>query len=400
MKHATAALLALLLSGFRSAAPPPATYTGYGDPSKAEQHVLEMINRARLDPFAEGTRLGIDIREGLAPSDAALVTRRPPLVLNAKLSSAALSHNQDMWTRSYFAHDAPAPTPSTPPDRMIAAGYSPDSWGENIAGSSSDTAAGLEDLLMVDAGISGRGHRKNLLHIYSWPTFREIGISYFDGGAVNGQNLRDFLTQDFATDNSSGPFVVGIVYDDKNSNGFFDLTDDGIAGAVITPSTGSFQGQSATNGGYAFPTGTSGTLTLTVTGITWAPTVVKKVVLAGENVKVDFIKADGVDTDGDGMPDEWEIKHGFNPNGPFGDLTEANADADGDGTTNLEEFQYGSDPGDPNSTKTNPHPFTVPPPGGGGGGGGTSGGHGGCGSTGLDLLWIGLLPLLRRLSLR
>ncbi|MDO8541575.1 MAG: hypothetical protein Q7S40_14145 [Opitutaceae bacterium] len=41
-----------------------------------------------------------------------------------------------------------------------------------------------------------------------------------------------------------------------------------------------------------------------------------------------------VDTDKDGMPDEWEKRHGFNPNDP----QDGARDADGNGYTNLEEF--------------------------------------------------------------
>ena len=45
------------------------------------------------------------------------------------------------------------------------------------------------------------------------------------------------------------------------------------------------------------------------------------------------------DTDGDGMPDEWEWLHGLAP------LTnDAAEDPDGDGLSNLQEFQHGTDP--------------------------------------------------------
>ena len=44
-----------------------------------------------------------------------------------------------------------------------------------------------------------------------------------------------------------------------------------------------------------------------------------------------------VDTDGDGMPDEWEIANGLNPNDP-GD---ANKDCTGDGYTNIEKYING-----------------------------------------------------------
>lgn len=44
------------------------------------------------------------------------------------------------------------------------------------------------------------------------------------------------------------------------------------------------------------------------------------------------------DSDGDGMPDWWEILQGTNPRSPAGDFSESNADADRDGYTNLEEY--------------------------------------------------------------
>ena len=40
------------------------------------------------------------------------------------------------------------------------------------------------------------------------------------------------------------------------------------------------------------------------------------------------------------MPDEWEIRHVFNPTQPL----DNNMDADGDGYTNLEEYLNGTDP--------------------------------------------------------
>jgi hypothetical protein len=47
-----------------------------------------------------------------------------------------------------------------------------------------------------------------------------------------------------------------------------------------------------------------------------------------------------VDTDNDGMPDEWERQYGLNPNDP----NDANGDCNGDGYTNIEKYINGIDP--------------------------------------------------------
>ncbi len=51
------------------------------------------------------------------------------------------------------------------------------------------------------------------------------------------------------------------------------------------------------------------------------------------------------DADGDGMPDNWEIAYGLNPNND----ADASIDTDGDGLTNLQEFRAGTNPRNPNS---------------------------------------------------
>ena len=49
-----------------------------------------------------------------------------------------------------------------------------------------------------------------------------------------------------------------------------------------------------------------------------------------------------LDTDADGLPNEWETKYGLNPN----DASDADGDLDGDGFTNAEEFAAKTDPSD------------------------------------------------------
>ena len=52
-----------------------------------------------------------------------------------------------------------------------------------------------------------------------------------------------------------------------------------------------------------------------------------------------------IDTDGDGMPDEWEKQNGLNPNDP----ADATQDPDGDGLNNLDEYKNGTDPNNPDT---------------------------------------------------
>ncbi len=58
----------------------------------------------------------------------------------------------------------------------------------------------------------------------------------------------------------------------------------------------------------------------------------------------DLVKVE-IDSDNDGLPNEWEIQYGFNPNDP----KDAAADADGDGFTNIEEFKAKTNPRDAKS---------------------------------------------------
>ena len=239
----------LAAAAFLAAALPAAAQQyDHGNPTAAEQLVLEIINRARTDPIAEGARLKLlypadfpsgDITEGLTPSEAALVMVRPPLAFNSALIAAARAHSSDMYARDYFSHFTLG-SGLSPSQRMTAAGYvfnPPSSSGENISSSDPGSPAYVEDILMIDKNYPGRGHRKNLLHIYSSPTFREIGLGYYDFGLGSSKTnvYRHVITQDFARSASSGPYIVGVVYDDLDGDQFYDI-GEGLAGVTITPS--------------------------------------------------------------------------------------------------------------------------------------------------------------------
>jgi hypothetical protein len=288
-----------------------------------------------------------------------------------------------MYNRDYFAHDTKSPPTQTWVQRINAGGYS-GSIGENIATSSSGTAAFLQDFLMVDwyfdngvpTGVAHRGHRVNLLDVDSAGSpFREIGIGYHLGASQRPSGFKDFLTEDFGR-NGNGPFILGVVYND-NGNNFYDL-GEGMSGVTVRLNPpGAFHAVTGTAGGYAFPYSGGGSITVEATGGPFGTAVATKVVaLTGENIKVDFKPSDVSDTDGDGLTDAWETAH-------FGNLAQtASGDPDGDTFTNLQEMKAGTDPTDSGS---------IPSSGDDGGGGG------GCGLTGLEpVLLLGLLRLLRR----
>lgn len=263
-----------------------------GNPTANEQLVLEYINRARANPFAEGQRLGIDIHEGL--QDPSVVGPRPPLAMNSMLLGIAEAHSSDMYNRNYFSHTDPNGT--TPFDRMIHAGYDYARAGEDMAAGTGASATELEDLMMVDSGTPGRPHRLNLLDLFnSYPcagpcVYTEVGVGYYDGSTGNSI-ANAFITEDFGNTGTTGPFLLGVVYDDRNGNNFYDV-GEGIAGVTITPSSGAYYAVSSSSGGYALPVGTSGTITVTASG-QGLGSISKTITLTGANVKLDLTPQTG-----------------------------------------------------------------------------------------------------------
>ncbi len=296
MRHILTVFLFIYFTSFPAVAPADISSYSYGNPTAAEQAHLEAINRARLNPVAEAANFGIDLNEGLAPST---ISNDPvePLTMNAFLLSAARAHSEDMINNDYFAHNTQS-NGDTPFVRMADAGFQSSSAGENIAyrGSTGSldsltTILQMHEDLFVDVNYIGRGHRINILS-----GFKEVGLGTAFGqyGAATNTYM---LTCDFGTAlDYSESFVLGVVYDDANSNSFYD-SGEGIAGVTISIDPAGSYTTTATAGGYGIPL-SNGTYTIAATFLSGL-TVEKSLTIADKNVKIDFELSDTSDPEPD-----------------------------------------------------------------------------------------------------
>jgi len=281
-----------------SVAQVPTQQYSHGDPTVEEQYMLEFINRARANPAADGERLAsttdpwilnnykywkVDIPK--IRSDFAGYPSRPPLAFNEKLIAAARRHSNDMAQHDFQGHDGS--DGSSFVDRLSDAGYT--GWtkaGENVS-AYSPTIFAAHAGFNVDWGNEATlGHRHNIMNYAPEDgIYTEIGIGVIHEDKPATQVGPLVVTEDFG--NKTSPFLLGVVYTDKNGNGFYDM-DEGISGVKITPSIGNYYAVSSTSGGYAIPmTGLSGSVTLTAT-VPGQGTMTKTVTLSGSNMKVDF----------------------------------------------------------------------------------------------------------------
>ncbi len=291
-------------SRFSRAESPPAQLYSIGEPTNDEQYYLELINRARANPIAEGIRLAtttdsnvvssyswFGVNLVLLQSQFALIPAAPPLSMNATLTTAARAHSQNMLQNNYQGHTGPDGLLTT---RLQGYTSGANGWsiGENAyaycksdwyghVGFESDWGGGA-----ANGGMqSPPGHR---LNIHS-TTFREIGVGVVLGSAGGSSGVGpQLVTQDFGVVGSLQPFVTGVVYRDLNGNNFYD-PGEGVGGVTVTISGVNTYAVTAASGGYSVPVPGSGDYTVTFSGGS-APTTQRNVsVVDSQNVKADYI---------------------------------------------------------------------------------------------------------------
>ncbi len=246
-----------------------------------EQLIVELVNRARLDPLAEVNRLNDDLASGVSSSPV------QALAVVESLSEAARDHSEDMDNRDFFAHrnlDGESPS-----DRAIEAGHGSRFVGENIGWigstrSPSDVQARAEghheNLWASD------GHQRNLLG----DDWSEIGLGY-DYGSYQGYNGSTFATELFS--DRGDTYMTGVVIDDADDDAFYDV-GEGQGGVQITAFDGEDAFATATwdAGGYALAL-PPGTYRVVFEGGDLDAPYETDVTIGGENVKLDVIEADG-----------------------------------------------------------------------------------------------------------
>jgi serralysin len=267
-------------------------------PTAQDQYMLELLNRARLNPQAEADRLlGGNLNEGLAAGTISTAPKQA-VAFNLNLFNAAQGHSQWQLANNTFSHTGANGSSSA--DRVTASGYTWKTTGENIAWKGTTGAVDLtsfvaeqEDGLFVDTGIANRGHRTNMLN----PNYREVGISAVTGKFTSGGTAYDSVmtTQDFGTDSkNSNALLTGVVYTDAVKNDDFYTVGEGL-GNITIDAVGNgqtFTGTSLTAGGYSLSLA-PGTYSVSFRGDFNSDGIVdtsaaRSVTIGSENVKVDF----------------------------------------------------------------------------------------------------------------
>lgn len=271
-----------------------------GTPTNEEQFYLELINRARANPPAEGVRLAtttdpdvlgayvsFGVNLALMQSQFVSIPAAPPLSMNATLTTAARAHSQNMLQNNYQGHNGPDGALTT---RLQGYTSGANGWsiGENVYAYSKSVwygHAGFE----VDWGgpittggmQSPPGHRQNIHN----PGFREAGIGVVLGS--NGGVGPQLVTQDFGSVGGLLPFVTGVVYRDLNGNGFYD-PGEGVGGVTVTVSNANSYAVTASSGGYSIPVSGSGSYTVNFSGGSVPANQMSVSVVNAQNVKADY----------------------------------------------------------------------------------------------------------------
>jgi len=292
------------------------------DPSPEALELLERINRMRIDPQGELSRIFSDLDRGIAndpritsyfgaysyPTLSRLIrefaelTPAAPLAWDNTLADIANEHTALMISRKIQAHTLPGELSLE--QRLIHAGfYDPESgfkldFAENITafgmaplGSGYGSVASfIHEFLVIDFGNVNHIHRDNVMD----PNFTLVGIGLQEVPAGMTGFGPWVATVDFASFSngvqlSDGGYLVGVAYDDLNDNFMYEA-GEGLGGMEIVIRRGDeviVEFETSSAGAYQYYL-ENGEYTVTVSGASFPTPLTQTVVVDGRNVKTDF----------------------------------------------------------------------------------------------------------------
>jgi len=232
------------------------------EPTSEEIYSLELLNRFRLDPKAEAeliapggqrsgnSRGGRNVDYKMFYNEMLELKPAPPIVMNLNLLDAARKHSHYMIKNSMTHVEVEGNAgfvAASFSDRCKLAGYTGGAIGENCFRDAGDALIGHNGFI-IDYGEGGeggmqkgRGHRMNMIKASA----REIGLSALPhSGKIS-------ITHNFGS-GTGMRFVGGVVYKDKNKNGFYDI-GEGVGGVKISTEDGKNETVTWKSGGYSLP---------------------------------------------------------------------------------------------------------------------------------------------------
>ena len=204
--------------------------------------LLEMINKARNDPYQALETAGVDegsAREALGDYAWVLDQGLPPLAWNEQLHEAAMGHNLDMIEHAYFSEVSLEG--EGPSERVAATGYDALYVGETLGALVSEhfvdplkIACLIYENMVRDELNPASTVQKNIFN----PEVTEVGIG-FERVVVDPDDVDSLITYmvvaDFALPVESRSFLVGNVYYDLDGDENFDPSEEeGISGLKIS----------------------------------------------------------------------------------------------------------------------------------------------------------------------
>ena len=268
-----------------------------------EQYMLELVNRARLDPEAEEVRTGDAVDSGVstAPKQA--------LAVDPILAAAADNHSADMLDRDFFAHTNP--DGDGPTDRAQDEGWTGRGVWENISARWTSAQSVSDEQGWIDASHAGLwesdGHQFGMLQ----DSHTVAGISTDWGEwSYPGSTFPTALvvTEKFSNDDQT--YLTGVVIDDADNDDFYDI-GEGQGGVHVTAWQGEDVYTTSTwdSGGYSLALD-SGVYNVRFEGGDLETVYETVVTIGNENEKLDVFENDldmpvlAMSEERSSMPDE------------------------------------------------------------------------------------------------